>query len=76
MAGNGGRQAGPAVESGGDRDPVAAAAADYEAGLDVSFGALFEGESRSRISLPGYPFQRRRHWVEPVQSKNQPKRLD
>ena len=76
VAGDGARQAQSAAGDGGDGDPVAAAAADYEAGLDVSFGALFEGESRSRISLPGYPFERRRHWVEPVQSKDQPKRLD
>ena len=38
----------------------------YEAGLGVSFEALFAGESRRRISLPNYPFQRRRHWFGPV----------
>ena len=37
----------------------------YEAGLPVSFAGLFAGEKRSRISLPGYPFERRRHWIEP-----------
>ena len=42
-----------------------AAAAAYEAGLPVSFAGLFAGESRRRISLPGYPFERRRHWVDP-----------
>ena len=45
---------------------VQAVAADYEAGGDVAFHELFEGEARSRISLPGYPFERRRHWVEPI----------
>ncbi len=35
----------------------------YEAGLDISFEGLFAGESRRRISLPGYPFQRERYWV-------------
>ena len=35
----------------------------YEAGLPLSFPGLFAGESRRRVSLPGYPFQRRRHWV-------------
>ena len=35
----------------------------YEAGLDISFAGLFAGEVRRRVSLPGYPFQRRRHWV-------------
>ena len=36
----------------------------YEAGLPVSFAGLFAGEKRCRISLPGYPFQRRRHWFD------------
>ena len=40
-----------------------AVAGAYEAGLPVSFEGLFAGESRRRVSLPGYPFQRRRHWV-------------
>ena len=44
---------------------LAAAAAAYEAGLPVSFAGLFAGEERRRISLPGYPFERTRHWVEP-----------
>ena len=47
---------------------VAAAAAAYEAGEEVSFARLFAGEARRRIPLPGYPFQRRRHWVEPRRS--------
>ncbi len=55
--------------TGGDRTPVEAAAAEYEAGSDVSFHHLFEGETRRRISLPVYPFQRRRYWVEPLQAK-------
>ena len=37
-------------------------ASAYEAGLPVSFAGLFAGEARRRIALPGYPFQRRRHW--------------
>ncbi len=41
-----------------------AAAAAYEAGLPVSFAGLFAGENRRRISLPGYPFERRRYWVD------------
>ncbi|WP_419937079.1 SDR family NAD(P)-dependent oxidoreductase [Candidatus Palauibacter sp.] len=36
----------------------------YEAGFPVSFAGLFAGETRRRIALPGYPFQRRRHWIE------------
>ncbi len=42
---------------------VDAVARAYEAGLSISFEGLFAGESRRRISLPTYPFQRRRHWV-------------
>ena len=40
-----------------------AVAKAYEAGLTISFAGLFAGESRRRISLPSYPFQRRRHWI-------------
>ncbi|MXX53380.1 MAG: acyltransferase domain-containing protein [Dehalococcoidia bacterium] len=44
-------------------DFVKAVAKAYEAGLPVSFEGLFTGETRRRISLPTYPFQRRRHWI-------------
>ena len=43
---------------------VEAVAQAYGAGLPVVFEGLFAGETRRRISLPGYPFQRRRHWIE------------
>ena len=49
--------------SGGDAF-VEAVAQAYGAGLPVVFEGLFAGETRRRISLPGYPFQRRRHWIE------------
>ena len=42
---------------------VQAVAEAYEAGLPVSFAGLFAGETRRRIALPGYPFERRRHWI-------------
>ena len=51
----------PGAESGGFVNAVAEA---YEAGLPIRFEGLFAGESRRRISLPGYPFQRTRHWLE------------
>ena len=44
---------------------VEAVAGAYQAGLDISFGGLFAGEVRRRVALPGYPFQRRRHWIRP-----------
>ncbi len=53
------------VETGEGDGSVEAAAKAYEAGLKVDFAGLFEGERRRRISLPGYPFQRRRFWVRP-----------
>ena len=61
------RRPGPEMEPraarrGGDFPEAVAQA--YEAGLAVSFAGLFAGESRRRVSLPGYPFQRRRHWVK------------
>ena len=43
---------------------IDAVAGAYEAGLDISFEGLFAGESRRRVSLPSYPFQRERYWVE------------
>ena len=58
---------GPAVLSSqrgnGYGDFLAAVAGLYEAGIDVEFEGLFAGERRRRISLPTYPFQRKRHWV-------------
>ena len=36
----------------------------YEAGLPVAFAGLFAGETRRRISVPGYPFEHRCYWVE------------
>jgi acyl transferase domain-containing protein len=41
-----------------------AVAGAYEAGVPIDFAGLFAGEQRRRISLPGYPFQRERHWIE------------
>ncbi|MYB98957.1 MAG: acyltransferase domain-containing protein [Gemmatimonadetes bacterium] len=48
-----------------ETDPwVSAAAGAYTGGVGIDFTGLFHGESRRRISLPSYPFQRRRHWIE------------
>ncbi len=56
----------PRDESSSDAETsfVDAVADAYKAGLDISFEGLFAGESRRKISLPMYPFQRERHWVE------------
>ena len=55
----------PSGDASANRGFLEAAAAAYEAGLPVSFAGLFAGEERRRISLPGYPFEPRRHWVDP-----------
>ena len=52
-----------AAESGGFAEAVGGA---YAAGLRVSLAGLFAGESRRRVAAPTYPFQRRRHWIEPL----------
>ncbi len=44
---------------------VDAVAQAYQAGLAISFDGLFAGEQRRRISIPDYPFQRERYWLEP-----------
>ena len=38
----------------------------YRAGATLSFEGLFAGEPRRRVSLPGYPFEGRRHWIDPA----------
>ena len=48
----------------GDGTFVGAVAGAYAAGLPIRFTGLFAGEARRRISVPGYPFQRKRHWIE------------
>ena len=53
---------GPEAQDGGASVETVAQA--YEAGRPVAFADLFAGEKRRRISLPGYPFQRRRYWIE------------
>ena len=59
----------PAPGSGGGF--VEAVARAYEAGLPLRFDGLFAGEARRRIALPGYPFQRERHWVEAPKRRRQ-----
>ena len=54
-----------AEESGSADGFVRAVAEAYQAGLPIRFAGLFAGETRRRISLPSYPFQRKHHWLEP-----------
>ncbi|KHL19035.1 UNVERIFIED_CONTAM: hypothetical protein LK11_03935, partial [Mumia flava] len=50
-----------------DEDVVAALAAAarlWTAGTDLSWEALGQSPLRHRVPLPGYPYQRARHWVD------------
>ena len=50
---------------------VEAVAGAYAAGLPVCFAGLFTGEARCRVSLPSYPFQRTRHWIQASKRRRQ-----
>ena len=54
-----------AEKSGSADGFVGSVAEAYQAGLPIRFAGLFAGETRRRISLPSYPFQRKHHWLEP-----------
>ena len=54
-----------AAVSGGEGDGfVEAVSGAWEAGLGLRFEGLHAGELRRRLSLPTYPFERERYWVE------------
>ena len=54
-----------AVVSSGEGDGfIEAVSGAWEAGLGLRFEGLHAGELRRRLSLPTYPFERRRYWVE------------
>ena len=55
---------GAAVSSGEGDGFVEAVAGAWEAGLGLRFEGLYAGELRRRLSLPTYPFERERYWVE------------
>lgn len=35
------------------------------AGLDINWSQVYKNEERCRVSLPAYPFERQRYWIEP-----------
>ncbi|MGW1865959.1 type I polyketide synthase [Streptomyces mauvecolor] len=51
-----------------------ALAGAYAAGVEVDWAALCPGGRT--VSLPTYPFQRRRHWVEPARTATAADRVD
>ncbi|WP_280182962.1 type I polyketide synthase [Nocardia cyriacigeorgica] len=38
----------------------------YAGGIDVDWRPLFTGRAPARVSLPTYPFQRQRYWLQPL----------
>ena len=47
----------------------------WSSGVDIDWEALHAGAHRRPVSLPAYPFERRRHWIEPAPRTAQDKRL-
>jgi myxalamid-type polyketide synthase MxaC len=47
------------------RQLLETAGALYLRGVPLDWGGLDRGARRRRLALPTYPFQRRRHWIEP-----------
>jgi len=37
----------------------------WSSGVEVDWAAFSRGERRRRVPLPGYPFERRRYWIDP-----------
>ncbi len=40
------------------------------AGADINWKALYAGETRLRVALPTYPFQRQSYWIDPALNFN------
>ncbi|HET8841163.1 MAG TPA: type I polyketide synthase, partial [Ktedonobacteraceae bacterium] len=45
-------------------------------GVTIDWSGFYAGERRYRVPLPTYPFERQRYWVDPPQTKMQPKRQE
>ena len=46
----------------------------WQAGVEVDWSVLHRGETRRRVPLPTYPFERKRHFIEPDLSRVAPAR--
>ena len=44
----------------------------WAAGVAVSWSDLWSDERRQRIALPGYPFERKTYWIDPVVNAQEP----
>jgi thioesterase domain-containing protein/malonyl CoA-acyl carrier protein transacylase len=51
----------------GDLEPLLAALGRlWTAGVEPDWQGVYRGQRRRRVPLPGYPFERRRHWLDGV----------
>jgi glutamate-1-semialdehyde-2,1-aminomutase len=44
----------------------------YANGMEIDWGSFHQDYQRCKIPLPTYPFQRKRHWIESVETMNTP----
>src|SRR5262249_34289106 len=45
------------------------------AGIEPDWKTFYRGERRRRVSLPTYPFDRQRYWVEPARRDDNPRQI-
>ena len=55
----------PRGQQSGAETLLKAAGALWSAGVRLDWQTFYAGQSRRRVSLPTYPFERRRFWIEP-----------
>lgn len=44
----------------------------WAAGVEIDWTSFYSAETRKRVPLPTYPFERKRHWVDPKPLTNTP----
>ncbi|GAA0743699.1 SDR family NAD(P)-dependent oxidoreductase [Dactylosporangium roseum] len=64
---------GPAAPRDDERDLLTAVARLWVEGVPVDWVQLNRGEPVQRVPVPGYQFQRKRYWVEPVRGQAAPR---
>ncbi|MGI4792363.1 MAG: amino acid adenylation domain-containing protein [Janthinobacterium lividum] len=57
----------------GDAACLASAGRLWLAGVSIDWNTLTFGQAHRRVSLPTYPFERTRHWVEPPRISPEPR---
>jgi acyl transferase domain-containing protein len=48
----------------------------WQEGAQIDWSQFYAGQSRRRVKLPTYPFERRRYWVEPATVTDEPLIVD